>query len=251
MFLSELDETTMIPEKKGTDSELKSKKIEQTKDSILAKVISEELKSQVALDEVTGDWYMASENIWQRISKVRATKVFNEALHRHLLDGFAFSRLTSVESFLKLYLALDNWESSSTLLPMQNGVLDAKTMLLTDYGAEHKFRWQLPYRYEEHAEINVIKQWLNDYCEGDLAAVKTIRAFFKIALIGGNFQKFLEVVGPGGTGKSTLIRLLIMLIGERNHAATDLRNLEQNRFEAATLYGKKLAVISDSSRYGG
>jgi putative DNA primase/helicase len=42
-----------------------------------------------------------------------------------------------------------------------------------------------------------------------------------------------------------------MLVGESNHAATDLKNLEQNRFEAATLYGKRLAVISDSSRYGG
>ena len=42
-----------------------------------------------------------------------------------------------------------------------------------------------------------------------------------------------------------------MLIGDTNHAATDLKNLEGNRFEAATLYGKKLAVISDSSRYGG
>lgn len=81
--------------------------------------------------------------------------------------------------------------------------------------------------------------------------VNIIRAFFKITLVGGNVQKFLEIVGPGGTGKSTLIRLLIMFVGESNHAATDLKNLEQNRFEAATLYGKRLAVISDSSRYGG
>lgn len=42
-----------------------------------------------------------------------------------------------------------------------------------------------------------------------------------------------------------------MLLGEQNHVATDLKNLEGNRFEVAVLYGKRLAVISDSSRYGG
>ena len=42
-----------------------------------------------------------------------------------------------------------------------------------------------------------------------------------------------------------------MMLGEQNHVATDLKNLEGNRFEVAILYGKKLAVISDSSRYGG
>jgi putative DNA primase/helicase len=58
-------------------------------------------------------------------------------------------------------------------------------------------------------------------------------------------------VGPGGTGKSTLICLLQHLIGVDNSVPTDLKNLEQNRFEAAGLYRKKLAVISDSSKYGG
>ncbi len=72
-----------------------------------------------------------------------------------------------------------------------------------------------------------------------------------MALVGGEVQKFLELIGAGGTGKSTLIRLLVAFIGEKNHASTDLKNLETNRFEAAALYGKKLALISDSSRYGG
>jgi len=72
-----------------------------------------------------------------------------------------------------------------------------------------------------------------------------------MALVGGDVQKFLELIGPGGTGKSTLIRLLVAFIGEKNHTATDLKNLETNNFEAAALYGKRLVLISDSSRYGG
>ncbi len=161
------------------------------------------------------------------------------------------SKLNAIEGFLRLYLSLDRWESDKSLLPLKNGVLDTKTMLLMPYSVNHKFNWQLPYIYDPDAKINVIKRWLWDVTGQDMEIVNIIRAFFRITLTGGDVQKFLEVVGPGGTGKSTLIRLLIMLVGETNHAATDLKNLEQNRFEAATLYNKRLAIISDSSRYGG
>ncbi|MDD5580874.1 MAG: phage/plasmid primase, P4 family [Methylobacter sp.] len=134
---------------------------------------------------------------------------------------------------------------------MINGVLNIKTLCLEPYTPRNKFRWQLPYAFNYDDEINIIKTWLGDVTGQDNDMINIIRAFLKITLAGGEVQKFLEIIGPGSTGKSTLIRLVIMLVGESNHAATDLRNLEQNRFEAALLYGKRLAVISDSSRYGG
>jgi len=81
--------------------------------------------------------------------------------------------------------------------------------------------------------------------------INTIRAFFRMALTGGSVQKFLEVIGAGGTGKSTLTRLLNMLVGDENCTTTDLKNLEENRFESAKLFNKRLTVINDSFRYGG
>ncbi len=159
--------------------------------------------------------------------------------------------LTAIEAFLKIYLSVEKWQTHRDLLPMKNGVLNVKSLELLPYSPDNRFRWQLPFDYDRSAKMNVIRSWLWEMTSKDIEAVNTIRAFIKIALAGGNLQKFLEIVGQGGTGKSTLIRLFIMLIGESNHAATDLKNLEGNRFEAATLYGKRLAIISDSSRYGG
>jgi putative DNA primase/helicase len=64
-------------------------------------------------------------------------------------------------------------------------------------------------------------------------------------------QTFLELVGPGGTGKSTFLQLCSLLVGQDNCHATELKRLETNQYETASIYGKRLVLISDSSRYGG
>ena len=221
------------------------------KDSKLAEIIAGSLSDTLVFDEVSLDWYMAKKGLWQQATMTSGLKLINNALRNKLPDGFSMSKLKSMEAFLRIYLSLSRWQTSRHLLPMTNGVLDTKTLILEPYTPKNKFRWQLPYAFDKAARIDVIRAWLWDVTGQDIQTVNIIRAFLKITLIGGDVQKFLEVVGPGGTGKSTLIRLVVMLIGEANHAATDLKNLEGNRFEVATLYGKRLAVISDSSRYGG
>jgi putative DNA primase/helicase len=66
-----------------------------------------------------------------------------------------------------------------------------------------------------------------------------------------DLQRYLELVGPGGTGKSTYIRLAMALVGLRNTHTTTLQRLEGNRFETASIRGKRLVVITDSERYAG
>ncbi len=65
------------------------------------------------------------------------------------------------------------------------------------------------------------------------------------------YQKYLELIGSGGTGKSTLINLICALVGINNFITTDLVNLESNRFESANLKDKSLIVINDSPQYRG
>lgn len=224
---------------------------EGEKESILSGRIADSLCDQLCFDEIGGDWFSQKSGLWAVISEKRALKMIMRALNAEMPKGYAMNKLNNVKSFLMIYLLLDKWQSKRHLLPMANGVLDTQTMQLSDYNHQSRFNWQLPYSFDPDAKIDVIKQWLWDASGKDLESVNIIRAFFKMALVGGEVQKFLELIGPGGTGKSTLIRLLVAFIGEKNHTATDLKNLETNNFEAAALYGKRLVLISDSSRYGG
>lgn len=240
------------PRKKGSKSFKPGQEDDDREpESKLAKHIADALVDTLAYDEIGGDWYSQSQGLWKVTTEKKALKIIMSKLDAGMPNGYAIAKLNNVKSFLMIYLLLEKWASNRHLLPMKNGVLDTNTMQLSDYNYKHRFNWQLPYSFDPNAKLDVIRRWLWDASGNDLEAVNIIRAFFKIALVGGEVQKFLELIGAGGTGKSTLIRLLVAFIGEKNHASTDLKNLETNRFEAAALYGKRLALISDSSRYGG
>lgn len=237
--------------KKRRPSKASQEDDDKEAESKLARHVADALIDSLCYDETGGDWYSQSNGLWQVTSEKKALKVIMRVLDAGMPQGYSIAKLNNVKSFLMIYLLLGKWASNRHLLPMKNGVLDTKTMLLSDYSHKHRFNWQLPYSFNPDAKLDVIKRWLWTASGEDMEAVNIIRAFFKMALIGGDIQKFLELIGAGGTGKSTLIRLLVAFIGEKNHAATDLKNLETNRFEAAALYGKRLVLISDSSRYGG
>ncbi|WP_262965161.1 DNA primase family protein [Methylobacter psychrophilus] len=236
-----------------TPSSLNQKSDEENhdKESILAKKIANIFTDSLLFDEVNNEWYTQKNGLWTVTSEKKILQRIMPSLDAKLSEGYALCKLNNIKSFLSIYLLLDEWSSTNHLLPMLNGVLDTRTMTLVDYQPTHRFNWQLPYAYDKDARIDVIKRWLWLASGHDLEAVNIIRAFFKMALIGGDVQKFLELIGAGGTGKSTLVRLLVSFIGKKNHTVTDLKNLETNHFEAASLYGKRLAIINDSSRYGG
>ena len=220
-------------------------------ESALAQRVADHLEHYLACDDISNTWYAADSGIWGPVSEKMASRMILRVLNAYLPQGFGVHRLNNIKQFLSIFLLSDGWEKRRHLLPMANGVLDVKTMVIHQYARQYRFTWQLPYEYQPAATCPIIAAWLRDATGGDDEAINIIRAFFKMALVGGEVQKFMELIGPGGTGKSTLIRLLVALVGEKNHVATDLKNLEGSRFESAALYEKRLVVINDSSRYGG
>ncbi len=220
-------------------------------ESEVAKNISDRLFGTICYDNKGKDFYMYNEGLWSVVSDELLKRAIDEELYIDFPMGFGKVFLNNVKDLLKHEMLFRGWENEKHLLPFTNGVLDTKTMILSDHSFENWFNWQLPYAYDVDAKIDVVEKWLNESCLDNSEKVKTIRAFFKMALLGGELQKFLELIGPGGSGKSTLTRLLINFVGKRNIATTDLGNLEKSQFESAKIYGKRLVLISDSKKFGG
>ncbi|NBQ68859.1 MAG: hypothetical protein EBU46_08520, partial [Nitrosomonadaceae bacterium] len=143
-------------------------------------------------------------------------------------------------------------KADHTKLPFQNGLLDLTSKQLEAIKPNNALTWSLPYEYAVGTDCPNVKKWLAQAVDNDQETVEFLRAWMAAVLHGRNdLQKFLHLKGSGGTGKGVFMRLLTALIGEQNTVETKLDQLEQNRFEAATLYNKRLALISESDKYGG
>jgi putative DNA primase/helicase len=216
----------------------------------VATAITQGLRKILGFEASTRQWFRKEGEIWQKTNLTNARSLAEDAI-QPLRSGFAAGYLTGVLTFLESRLILPKWEARRHLLPMANGVLDINSRLLCRYD-DYVFNWQVPHEYRPEATCPTVDSWLITLTNGDENLKDFLLAWMRIVLAGGaHLQKYIEIIGPGGTGKSAFIRLCRLLVGENNSVSTDLKTLEQSRFESAGLYGKRLALITDASRYGG
>ena len=110
----------------------------------------------------------------------------------------------------------------------------------------------VPFPWDATATCPQTLAWLKDATQGDTGMIAVLRAYLKAILLGHtDLQRFVELIGPGGSGKGTYVRLLTALVGVRNTYATELKRLESSRFETANLRGKRLICITDAERFAG
>ena len=167
--------------------------------------------------------------------------------------GFTSHLLTDVCNLTKPYLLHDYWDDDPDKLAFKNGVLEVSTGEFLEHSRKNFITWGLDFDYDPSADPGPIIDWLQRTQYGDEGRVQVLRAWLRACLVakGQELQRFLEVIGPGGRGKSTFANLCCAMVGSGNYASTTLNQLEQSRFEVASIKGKRMTLINDSERYGG
>jgi P4 family phage/plasmid primase-like protien len=128
----------------------------------------------------------------------------------------------------------------------QNGMYDTKEKRLLPHSPKYRAINQIPHDYKPDAVISGAKtdEYLNFICE-DSDSKEMLLQFIGYSLTKDvGQQKFLVLNGIGGTGKSTLIRLIEALTGSRNVSNISLTDLQQ-RFASFGLMGKLLNSCAD------
>ncbi|HEY9871902.1 MAG TPA: phage/plasmid primase, P4 family, partial [Candidatus Obscuribacterales bacterium] len=166
--------------------------------------------------------------------------------------GYSYAYLAEVTKFMRCELLVRNWDDTESrkLIPFQNGVLDVTTRELLDHAPGYRLTWQLPRAHSPQAD-----DWskINDFLDqatGYNTALKQILLCFCNATLKGrsDLQRFLHLIGVGGSGKGTFIRLLSDLIGVSNIHSTTLEDWCGNRFEVANAYRKRLIAFWDEDK---
>tara|TARA_B100001939_G_scaffold190378_2_gene163852 strand:- start:6713 stop:9403 length:2691 start_codon:yes stop_codon:yes gene_type:complete len=172
-----------------------------------------------------------------------------------LPNGYSFNLVTETYKHLQSMLLFKDWYDDKDHLLFANGVLSLQTLELIPFDNQTRdlyINQQLPYEYDPNAKCDKIINWLSFTQWGSNDRVQVLRAWLRATLLGAyDLQKFVEIIGPGKSGKSTYASLCVALVGKENIHASDFENLERGRFEAGAYMGKKLIVLQDQDRWGG
>ena len=197
-----------------------------------------------------------SEGLWSALSDTETKgEIKNrlEMLKDHLLpNGYSMNLVNDVLEQLKISLIHDEWYEGNDYLLFTNGILELATRELIPFRKDMFMTQQLPYDYDPSATCEPIIKWLKHVQDGSWGRVQVLRAWLRAVLLShSDIQKFVEIVGPGKSGKSTYSNLAHALVGDTNAIISSLDHLEKSRFETANLYKKKLLLFNDVERYGG
>ncbi|MBE9128201.1 MULTISPECIES: DUF3854 domain-containing protein [unclassified Coleofasciculus] len=201
-------------------------------------------------------WYRyeaEAPGIWSEESDIAVGAVILAELEADLGPIFGSAYLTDVTKLLKHKLLRKRWDERKDLIPVIDGVLRKGTLELLPHSPKYNLTSSLPIRWADRSVgCEPIKAWMLEIMKGDPALVEVLRALLNCVIFGrANYQRYLEAIGPGGTGKGTFFRLASALVGDKNVFPSTLKNLEENRFELAAAAKAKLIVITEAEKYGG
>lgn len=203
-------------------------------------------------DEDEDIWYMQDEqHIKRRIINALDTFVNSGVLPRYGSGTVSSVYLILKGKFLRSLRGGREsiWDAGRNYIAFKNGVYEIKTnKFLPGAHKELYFRTKLQFDYDASKVCPNFIQWINSAVGQDKEIV--VQAFCRAVLTGyTTSERFLHLVGPGGTGKSTLQQVLIALAGFQGTHTTSLELLETTRFEAYNLIGKRLALLTDEANY--
>gem|GEM_PF-1951079 len=113
------------------------------------------------------------------------------------------------------------------------------------HSPEIKTICQIPVNYDPKAECPQIEKFLREVTssEEDIAFLEEWAGYCLTTDV--SYQKALMLYGIPGTGKSVFTTLLETFIGSENASSESLQKIEEDKYRAAKLYGKRVNICSD------
>lgn len=135
-----------------------------------------------------------------------------------------------------------------TWVCFKNGMLDVKEWKMHPHSPDYYVLNQVPYEMDLEEPVNhgYLDRFLMD-CLEDVDDIRMLYEFMGYTFTRDTSQeRFLQIRGAGGTGKSTLLSLHQEALGRKNIAAVDIHKLNE-RFNTIQLLGKLANVCADIS----
>lgn len=240
----------------GEETQKKPKKAQLPPPNVTADGIAELYRDKLAWESEYQLWrhYGAKhDGVWSEETTESVRGLVHAYLRSHPEQpAFNSGYVSSVVTILQSDLEVKDWNEQKGLIPLQDGVLNQTTLELKPHLPSYRFTWQLPFKWEERGiGCDPIEEFLLKIT-GDAQIAEVLLCFLSaIVTRRADLQRYLELIGGGGTGKSTFMALAGALAGGENSVSSQLKLLESNQFETAKFYRKLLVLFPDSERWQG
>ena len=171
--------------------------------------------------------------------------------------AYSQNAIKSAVETMKLSLPVMG-QTARNLIGFSNGVFDTRS---GEFRPHNKTDWlliasELPFCPPAEGETLASHapsfwKWLRrSVANNDRKSDRVLAALFMVLANRYDWQLFLEVTGPGGSGKSVMAEICTMLAGKANTVSASMKALEEPR-ERALVVGYSLIIMPDMTRYAG
>lgn len=231
-------------------AELKQMGASEKADLLLARYGGE-----LALDDASDEFFRYSGAIWQPITDKSLRRELAK-LYREAEASYSAGGIGSVIDTMRLSVPVLEAPRRS-LIGFGNGVFN---MVTREFSSHSKANWltqALAVDYTEAEPDETLashapnfSRWLNRAARGTAKSDRILAALFMVLANRYDWQLFMEVTGPGGSGKSIFAEVCTMLAGEGNTTSGTIEAVENAR-ERSALVGYSLIILPDQPRYMG
>jgi len=143
-----------------------------------------------------------------------------------------------------------NKPRAEKLVSVSNGLFYFEQGVLLPHTKGFFTKNSLPFNYDQNATCPQWLKFLDDMWGDDTESIDLLQEFFAYILSGDSKQqKFLNIIGPRRSGKGTINKVLISLLGEHNTVAPQLSELCET-FGLQPWISKMLASFTDARLVG-
>jgi putative DNA primase/helicase len=211
---------------------------------------------RLAMPPVGEDLCRYEEGAWQVLPHRMLSREI-AALFQKAQAPFSAPLISGMIETLKLMVP-EMSKPARHLIGFRNGVFDTRTGSFSSHCKDNWLRTVNSVDYSQAKPGENLAghaphfwQWLTRAANQQSEKQERIlAALFMVLANRYDWQLFLEVTGPGGSGKSVMAAIARMLAGNDNTTSASIETLESSR-ERASLVGYSLIILPDQEKWSG
>ena len=166
---------------------------------------------------------------------------------RMLGDSYKSTRISeTVKYVMDTTIRKECPEAPPELVAVANGILGVEANELRPFTPDVFLLSKMPIEFDSKAACPLFRKCVNIWMTKDDA--QALQEFAGYILWGENtYAKFMMMLGPTRSGKTTFVNAIEAVIGKNNISNVRLQDLGEDRYAAADLFGKVLNVAAELS----